>query len=294
MSDLIPKQRDMNYPVLETMLKLSKKNGGDFISNDVIFSKLIKKMKISSVALSKRYDDNPHKHLIVYNRFEFALNDLGKEGLIDRNVKTHSSKLTAKGTISIEKHKAKQAESEQEEQKLDEQNINVMDQLQKSVDEYNANVREKLKNYLFSDSSEGAYRLKVIVRELLKKMGYRLSEEDDESYVPQEFRDAGVDGVIYQDALGVSRIYYQVKRYSSSIQEGQIKEFIGTLKNDFSTDKGIFITTSKFTKGAREAVRTRDIRLIDGEQFLDLLFKYHVLIEEDSLPIYRLKKDEHD
>ena len=60
-------------------------------------------------------------------------------------------------------------------------------------------------------------------------------------------------------------------------------------------NKGIFITTSNFAPAAKDAAKKGDIRLIDGDQLLDLLFKYHVLIEEEeNLPIYRFVKDEED
>ena len=310
----MPKQGEMMFPTLMIMLKTSKGNNGEFIPNKVIFSELVKKMNISKAALAKRYDDDPHKHLIAHTNFEFALNKLRTAELIDRSVRAHS-KLTPKGKAFIEKYKntknpdhnditnlpeyinntQKQEKAEKKEEELDEQNTNVMDQVHKSIKEYNANVREQLKNYLFSDGSEGAYRLESIVMKLLKKMGYGLGEDDDESYVTQKSHDNGVDGVIYQDILGVSKIFYQVKRYSHKIQPDQIRSFIQTLRSNFSTNKGIFITTSEFTSGARKAAKSEDIRLIDGDQLLDLLFKYHVLIEEqESLPIYRFVKDEDD
>ena len=308
----MPKQGAMMFPVLRIMLNLSKKDSEDFIPNDDIFSELIKEMYISPAALSKRYNDSKVK--IVHNRFEFALKDLRKAELIDRSVDAHC-KLTSSGKSFIEKYKGvkkpdhkdifalpeykknqrKQRTAEKKEEELDEQNTNIMDQVRKSVKEYNANVREQLKNYLFSDGAEGAYRLESIVMKLLKKMGYGLGEDDEESYVTQKSHDGGVDGVIYQDILGISKIYYQVKRYNSDIQAEKVRSFIETLRDDFATNKGIFITTSNFAPAAKDAAKKGDIRLIDGDQLLDLLFKYHVLIEEEeNLPIYRFVKDEED
>lgn len=314
MNNSIPKEGNMMFPILRIMLKISKENNEEAIPNKKIFSELVKKMNISPIALSKRYHDDPHNELIAPNYFAFALNKLRMAGLIDRSLKAHS-KLTTNGKNFTEKYKDVEnpdhkdifalpeykknqknlSKAKQKEEELDEQNTNVMDQVRKSVDEYNANVREQLKNYLFSDGSEGAYRLESIVMKLLKKMGYGLGADDDVSYVTKKSHDNGVDGVIYQDVLGVSKIFYQVKRYSHKIQPDQIRSFIETLRSNFSTNKGIFITTSKFTSGARKAAKGGDIRLIDGDQLLDLLFKYHVLIEEkENLPIYRFVKNEDD
>ncbi|HIX36236.1 MAG TPA: restriction endonuclease [Candidatus Limosilactobacillus merdigallinarum] len=312
--DLIPKQGDMMFPILRIMLRISKRDNEEFIPNKKIFSELTKEMNISPIAQSIHYDNDPSRPKIAYNYFEFALNRLRTAELIDRSVASHC-KLTPNGKSFTEKYKGienpdhkdifalpeykdnqkKQRKTKKKEEELGEQNTNVLDQINKSVEEYNNNVKEQLRNYLFSDGSEGAYRLEDIVMKLLKKMGYGRDDDDDESYVTQRSHDDGVDGVIYQDVLGVSKIYYQVKRYNSDIQESQIRDFIGTLGTYFSTNKGIFITTSKFTKGAKKAAKRGDIRLIDGDQLLELLFKYHVLIEEErTLPIYRLKKDEDD
>ena len=63
--------------------------------------------------------------------------------------------------------------------------------------------------------------------------------------------DGGIDGIIDEDELGLSKIYIQAKRYKdgSNIRRPEIQQFIGAISNK-NTKKGVFITTAKFTKEA--------------------------------------------
>lgn len=91
--------------------------------------------------------------------------------------------------------------------------------------------------------------------------------------------DEGVDGLINQDALGLERIYIQAKRYQAdkTISAEAMRGFAGALSMKQAT-KGLFVTTSSFTKGAltaAEKVQQR-IVLIDGKRLLQLMIDYEV------------------
>lgn len=94
--------------------------------------------------------------------------------------------------------------------------------------------------------------------------------------------DGGVDGVIDQDALGLDQIYVQAKRYAEGNTVGRetIQAFVGALQGR-GTSRGVFITSSTFTRGAidyAQMVPTRVI-LIDGARLAALMIKYRVGVQ---------------
>lgn len=94
--------------------------------------------------------------------------------------------------------------------------------------------------------------------------------------------DGGVDGVIDEDALGLSRIYVQAKRYAldSTVGRPQIQAFVGALHGQQS-DRGVFMTTGGFSRGAKEYAETVSARvvLIDGYRLADLMIRYGVGVQ---------------
>lgn len=95
--------------------------------------------------------------------------------------------------------------------------------------------------------------------------------------------DGGVDGVIDQDPLGLDRIYVQAKRYAhdNTVGRPEIQAFVGAL-HGVGAARGIFITTSHFSQGAREyagSIGTRVI-LIDGARLASLMIKYGIGVQK--------------
>lgn len=131
-----------------------------------------------------------------------------------------------------------------------------------------------------------------LVIRLLAKMGYgRLGSVEGTSYTG----DAGIDGIISQDPLGLDRIYVQAKRYAEDrpIDRPRIHEFAGALLGK-QGDRGVYITTSRFTNGARtEAERLNArIELIDGQRLAELLVDYGVGVQtQETVTLYRLDED---
>lgn len=117
---------------------------------------------------------------------------------------------------------------------------------------------------------------KTIVQ-LLLKMGYGSS--DSSGHVLGGAGDDGVDGVINQDPLGVDQVYVQAKRYKigSNISSGAIRDFYGALGLKDVT-KGIFVTTSEFSKKAKETAGKLGARivLIDGVRLAELMIEHEI------------------
>jgi restriction system protein len=118
------------------------------------------------------------------------------------------------------------------------------------------------------------------VLDLLMAMGYGGS--DGSATRTQLSNDAGIDGVIDQDALGLSRIYVQAKRYSPEhpVDRPTIQAFVGALAGN-QANQGVFITTSRFTPAAAayaQQVPTRVV-LIDGARLTRLMIHYGVGVQ---------------
>ena len=114
-----------------------------------------------------------------------------------------------------------------------------------------------------------------LILKLLRKIGYGGSDGGSIRHTGKS-GDEGIDGEIKQDHFGLDRIYMQAKRYKeSTVGRPAIEQFVGTL-NSKKSKKGIFITTSKFSKGAKEFIEKVNSRLvlIDGPKFAKLLYDY--------------------
>ena len=121
-------------------------------------------------------------------------------------------------------------------------------------------------------------KFEQLVLDLLSAMGYGGTNKDMAKVTPIS-HDNGVDGIIPEDALGLDKIYIQAKRYkeSSSVAKPEIQQFIGAL-NEQKASKGVFVTTSTFTQGAKESVSkaTSKIVLIDGIALAKYMIEFNV------------------
>lgn len=131
------------------------------------------------------------------------------------------------------------------------------------------------------------------VLDLLMAMGYGGAE--GVATRTQLSNDQGVDGIIDQDALGLSRIYVQAKRYGPDNTVGReaIQAFVGALAGH-QASQGVFITTSRFAQTAvnyAASVATRVI-LIDGERLTRLMIRYGVGVQvKQTIQIVEIDED---
>lgn len=138
------------------------------------------------------------------------------------------------------------------------------------------------------------WQFERFVLELLNKMGYGGVEERNFEVVGQS-GDNGIDGIIYQDKLGLDRIYVQAKKWADNkVQSKDIRDFIGSLSLK-GTNKGVFITTSQFTSDAINTVKMNPqniIILIDGKQLTELAIKFNVGVQvKETFEIKNLDMD---
>lgn len=137
-----------------------------------------------------------------------------------------------------------------------------------------ATLRADLLNRILQNSP--SFFEQVIV-DLLVAMGYGGTHRNAATQLGRS-GDGGVDGVINEDRLGLDRVYVQAKRYKDgSVGRPDVQAFLGSLVGLGAT-KGVFVTTSTFSKQAEEFVLhlPQRIILIDGQRLADLMIEHNV------------------
>lgn len=131
-----------------------------------------------------------------------------------------------------------------------------------------------------------------LVVDLLLKMGY--GYDKNSGVVTGGSHDNGIDGIISEDKLGLDLIYIQAKRFANSNKVGrkELQAFIGAMGH---IQKGVFITTSSYTKEAYNfgmQQQQKSIKLIDGELLVEYMVKHGVGVEcVKSFNIYKIDSD---
>ena len=115
-----------------------------------------------------------------------------------------------------------------------------------------------------------------LVVDLMLAMGYGGSRKEA-GEATQLSVDGGIDGVIREDRLGLDTIYLQAKRWEGTVGRPDVQKFAGALQGERAR-KGVMITTSAFSDGARRYVERLDSRivLIDGSRLADLMMDHDV------------------
>lgn len=131
-----------------------------------------------------------------------------------------------------------------------------------------------------------------LVVELLVKMGYGGSRLDAGEAIGRT-GDGGIDGIIKEDRLGLDVIYIQAKRWESNVGSSEIRNFVGSLVGH-SASKGVVITTSDFSRDAREYARTigHNVILVNGEMLAELMIDHNVGVTTEET--YEVKKVDSD
>ena len=229
--------------------------------------------------------------IVSPSRANFKITDEGKK-LVENNV----SDLTAKDLKQYEpflkfiKTSHKQNDTDhtiQEETTPLENMINNFELLKKEVcDEILQKILEQSSDFF-----------EQLVVDLVVAMGYGGSIEDA-GKATKRTGDESIDGIIKQDRLGLDNIYLQAKRWQRDnvVSRSEIQKFVGALAGQ-GARKGIFITTSRFSKDALEYKPRNDtsVILIDGQKLVELMYEYNIgVTTEMKFEIKRLDSDYFD
>jgi restriction system protein len=237
--------------------------------------------------------------ILIHNRIAWGKSYLKKGGFIQypqrgyvqitEKGSQHKNNLTLKdveedsGLLSFyneEKSKQNKGASEIKEIK----NASPQDLIDSGFQKIEADVKNELLEKL---KTIDPYYFEKVILILLKKMGYGDFIETSKS------ADGGIDGIINEDKLGLDKIYIQAKRFAENkVREKDIRNFIGAMSGD--TNKGVFVTTSLFDKGAVEKARNahHKIILIDGSKLVDLMHEFNVGVQiKQTYDVKQLDED---
>jgi len=163
------------------------------------------------------------------------------------------------------------------------------DRLSDALDELHAAAKVELLELLAGVSPSF---FETIVLDLLHRMGYGASRADLQRVGGAG--DAGIDGVISLDRLGLEKVYVQAKRWQNSVGRPELQAFYGALAGQ-KAKKGVFITTSGFTGQARDfATSVEGIVLVDGARLAGLMIDHEVGISSRTVRIPKIDSDYFD
>ncbi|MCK7637574.1 restriction endonuclease [Corynebacterium pygosceleis] len=285
-------------------------NDGIERSTKQIHDEVADRMQLSESIRAERLNSGQHRYM---NRINWALSALTQGGLIVRPKRGHYT-ISDDGRTVDKRNLAAYSESDmfewpkwaayQEEvaerkrsyrSKIKGQEApesdNLVETIEAGVEEFNAKVETDLRRALQESSPEFFERAVV---DLLWAMGYG-GAHGEKQHVGRS-GDGGIDGIIRQDALGLSSVYIQAKRYADDnvIQRPAIQQFYGALAEK-GTERGVFITTSRFTSGAQRLADDNfhgKIILIDGFRLTSLMLHYGVAVQRaKQLTLYEVDAD---
>lgn len=307
----LPKYDDLLAPVL-TYLSLHPDESFNWRKLE---RPLAQELNLTEDDLALKYESG--NGTVFLDRLSWDLSHLFNTGLVSRPKRGHCqinaegvSRLA--GTEPIKDYvKRVMRERQKEKQQLAEQSGNsaeaeaqvsevLMDsdvtpseQLTRAYEAIRSTVCEQIIDTILKKSP---YEFEKLVVHLLDRMGYG-GKVSDAAQVTKKSGDGGIDGIIKEDVLGLGRIHLQAKRYKreNSVGREDIQKFVGALAVAQS-QKGVFITTSSFTKDARQYANSLNgvttIVLIDGSELAAYIYDYGLgMQEERALVIKKMDTD---
>ena len=295
---------DSLYPYILLVLKDKSEK-----TNKQISKAVFEYLNIPSKIIGIKYPKYPDAEGMLENRFSFALSDLYKAGAIARPRRATYT-ITESGIDLLSRNKDKLTKDilkktpeyikYEEEMKVRNDNDNILDHEVNDEDPIDERIRiekkkKKVNNEVATELLDkirniNPYFFEKLVIDLLDRMGY--VGPNGNAMVTSKSNDGGIDGIINQDPLGTNTVYVQAKRYKADniIQRPDIQGFYGALAG-INADRGVFITTSRFSKAATEYAMRQGIVLMDGIQLTDMMLKYKVGVQTHK-KIELLKIDE--
>lgn len=273
---------------------------------------------IEALAVEFKVTDDERKEMLASgaqaifdNRVGWAKTYLKKAGLLDSSkratfvitqvgldtLKSNPERIDAKYLRQfpafVDFQNASRNDSEVEEETKSTEHIDQTPE--ESLDKAYQRIRKSLASELLNKVTElsPAFFERLVV-ELLVKMGYGGSIKDAGKAIGKS-GDEGIDGTIKEDKLGLDIIYIQAKRWKPGnvIGRPELQKFVGALAGQ-GAKKGIFITTSNFTKDAIDYTPRNETKivLIDGEQLAQLMIDNNIGCTQHQS--YEIKKIDSD
>ncbi len=208
-----------------------------------------------------------------------------KPSIIDTNLLSQYPEfLKFKNGTSTEKHIEKKKDL------IEEETPNEI--ISNICNELNLQLANELLDIILNKSP---YYFESLVIDVLTKMGYG-DFRSEAGKVTSMTADEGIDGIISQDKLGLENVYIQAKRWKDGNVVGrpELQKFVGALTGKKAT-KGVFITTSTFSKDAEKYVTELtqySVKLINGKELANYMIEYNIGVQKSF--IYEIKKIDYD
>jgi restriction system protein len=283
----IPTWEDLVRPVLEYACE-------EPITRRSASARMFEVMPLTAEEKEARIKSGPTK---IDNRIGWAMSHLTKAGFIEkvaratyratdkgrRFLETHHGPITQKVLVekvegyseawkraSELKQEARQTQDDSSASSSDGTPEEVIDA---AIDAVESNLQSELLEQL---ATVDPYRFEQVVIDLLFAMGYGGSREEA-AKVTRKSNDEGIDGIINEDRLGLDVIYVQAKRWQGNVGRKDIQSFVGALAGQ-QANKGVFITTSDFSKSALGYANTvsQKVILINGARLADLMIEHDI------------------
>ena len=262
-------------------------------------------LNLSKNDIEQRLDDGRTK---LYFRVGWAKQHLKKAGLIDSpqrayfRLTTEGFNVFKSGTEKINKKYLSQFDGYYYDKSTATNDNSDMinsiiespqEKIKSALDELNIELIDELMNEIMKISP---YDFERLVVKLLIAMGYGTLEENKDAVTPKS-GDEGIDGIVSADKFGFDSIYIQAKQWKKDnlVSRPEIQKFIGALATTQGATKGIFITTSDFTKGAVEIISKQTqnkIVLVNGKQLAKLMIEYDLGVS--TVATYKVKRIDSD
>lgn len=251
---------------------------------------------------------------VFLDRISWSLSYLNMAGLVTRPKRGHY-KISQQGLELLSKpeevkqyvqQKVRERELRRKQEELTTKEEELTESIAPEVSDLTPQEKlyesyEKIRQSSYEDIldailSKTAREFEQLVVKLLERMGYG-GEVARPGEVTPASHDGGIDGVIKEDVLGLGRIHIQAKRYSRNKTVGreEIQRFVGALAVAQS-NKGVFITTSSYSRGAREYAASLHgstmLVLIDGQQLAKYMYDYNLGMQpEQTIEIKKMDSD---
>ncbi len=300
---MIPDFQTIMLPLLKLI-----SDGESYNALDVSLQ-LAKQFNLTEEELNKYVPSGQQK--IFVNRVSWAKSYLKMANLIE-TTKKGFFKITDSGKEIIKKYpdglsiktlklipdfqeyrKIEVPKNKLEKDILNTKDDNILETPEEQIETGYQNIRLALEQDLLSKlKTVDPYFFERIVVELLVKMGYGGSIQDAGRAIGKS-GDEGIDGIIKEDKLGLDVIYIQAKRWDGVVGRPEVQKFVGALAGQ-RAKKGVFITTSNFTKEAAQYALQMDTKivLIDGEKLAQYMIDYNLGVSVQN--IYEIKKIDSD
>lgn len=245
---------------------------------------------------------------VLNNRVGWASTYLKKAGMIESTRRAHF-RITKRGleaikdpnrTIDVKylrqypefvKFHTHKKQNEEEQGQSDQSEETPLENLESSYEQLKNELAEEILDRIMDCSPEFFERLVI---ELLVRMGYGGSLKEAGERIGKS-GDGGIDGIIKEDKLGLGFVYIQAKRWNKDncVGRPEIQKYVGALQGQ-QAQKGVFITTSSFSKQAVEYADkvNLNIVLVSGEELADYMIEYDLGVT--LLAEYRIKKLDSD